>query len=145
MADANLTVPSGYDTTGIEQFRLASFAFHSGETRAIHLAYREFNRGASKTVLLPTCYGGRINETHRFATGCLADRHVVVVAMLGNGESASPSNTPGFPESLDYRDCVNAQYRLLTEHLAVKHVESVIGFSMGGQQAYYWAYALRLP
>lgn len=59
--------------------------------------------------------------------------------MLGNGESSSPSNTSDFPKELDYRDCIRAQYQLLTEHLGIGELEAVIGFSMGGQQAYYWA------
>jgi homoserine acetyltransferase len=61
--------------------------------------------------------------------------------MLGNGESTSPSNDPRFPpnHTLRYQDCVNAQHALLTEHLGVRQLEAVVGFSMGGQQAYYWA------
>jgi homoserine acetyltransferase len=41
--------------------------------------------------------------------------------------------------TLRYQDCVNAHYLLLTEHLGVKQLEAVLGFSMGAQQAYYWA------
>jgi homoserine O-acetyltransferase len=37
------------------------------------------------------------------------------------------------------RDNVEATRRLLTEHLGVTHLRSVIGFSMGGQQAFQWA------
>lgn len=61
--------------------------------------------------------------------------------MLGNGESSSPSNDPTFPSdySLRYQDNINAQYTLLTKYLGLKSLEAVIGFSMGGQQAYYWA------
>ena len=61
--------------------------------------------------------------------------------MLGNGESTSSSNSPSFPTdySLRYQDNINAQYALATQHLALKSLDAVIGFSMGGQQAYYWA------
>ena len=61
--------------------------------------------------------------------------------MLGNGESDSPSNKALFPApgELRYEDVVRSQYILLTEHLGVQELESVIGFSMGAQQAYYWA------
>jgi homoserine acetyltransferase len=60
--------------------------------------------------------------------------------MLGNGESTSPSTSLSFPSdySLRYQDNINAQYAL-TQHLNLKNLEAVIGFSMGGQQAYYWA------
>ena len=58
--------------------------------------------------------------------------------MLGNGESSSPSNTPGFPSGLDYQDVVRSQHELCTA-LGIDVLDAVIGFSMGGQQAYYWA------
>jgi homoserine O-acetyltransferase len=68
----------------------------------------------------------------------LSGYHVVVVAMFGNGESSSPSNTDGFPQPL-YQDCINAYYELFTKHLNIHELEAVIGYGMGGQQAYYWA------
>jgi homoserine O-acetyltransferase len=57
--------------------------------------------------------------------------------MLGNGESSSPSNTANFPQPL-YQDCINAYYELFTQHLKIHKLEAVIGYGMGGQQAYYW-------
>ena len=126
------------DTTGVEHYDIPDFHFYAGQKLSIRVAYRSFNPSASKIVCIPTCYGGRINSTLNYTSGALKEYHVVVVAMLGNGESSSPSNTPDFP-SLDYRDCINSQYQLLTKHLGVKVLDAVIGFSMGGQQAYYWA------
>lgn len=132
---------SAYESTGIEYYSITSFSFISGEKRDIRIAYRSFNPSSPKKVLIPTCYGGRINTTLSFTAQnqCLSSYHVVVVAMLGNGESSSPSNDPEFPRDLDYRDQINAQYSLLTRHLAIKELEAVTGFSMGAQQAYYWA------
>ncbi|KAL8765593.1 MAG: hypothetical protein Q9209_007375 [Squamulea sp. 1 TL-2023] len=130
-----------YDDTGIELYTISSFMFVSGTSLDIRVAYRCFNPSATRTVCIPTCYGGRINTTLSF-TGddqALRDYRVIVVAMLGNGESSSPSNHPNFPKDLDYRDCVNSQHELLTRHLGVTELEAVIGFSMGGQQAYHWA------
>src|SRR5205823_6096779 len=37
-----------------------------------------------------------------------------------------------------YDDQVRAQYRLLTEHLGIKHLKMVIGQSMGGMHAWLW-------
>jgi homoserine acetyltransferase len=131
-----------YDGTGIEYYSIPNFKFSSGVTHDIKVAYRSFNPSSTKgTVLIPTCYGGRINTTLNFTTGCLSTYNVIVVAMLGNGESTSPSNDPSFPPdySLRYQDCISSQYALLTSHLGIKSLEAVIGFSMGGQQAYYWA------
>jgi homoserine acetyltransferase len=127
---------------GIEYFHIPDFQFASGATiKDVKIAYRSFNPTAPKTVLIPTCYGGRINGTQNFTSGALKDYHVIVVAMIGNGESTSPSNEPSFPTgySLRYEDCINAQFALVTEHLHISELEAVIGFSMGGQQAYYWA------
>ncbi|KAL8733205.1 MAG: hypothetical protein Q9166_002222 [cf. Caloplaca sp. 2 TL-2023] len=138
--------PPAYDGTGVEHYSISSFKFTSGQSLDIRVAYRCFNSSAKRTVCIPTCYGGRINTTLTF-TGrdrdgedrALQAYRVVVVAMLGNGESSSPSNDLNFPKDLDYRDCINSQYDLLTKHLGIKELEAVIGFSMGGQQAYHWA------
>ena len=130
-----------YDLTGIEHFNITNFTFTNGQKLNIRVAYRSFNSKASKAVCIPTCYGGRINTTLNFTqdSQVFASQRVVVIAMLGNGESSSPSNTSNFPKSLDYRDCIHAQHRLLTAHLGIKELDVVLGFSMGGQQAYYWA------
>lgn len=132
---------AAYDSTGIEYYKIPSFTFITGDTIPIRVAYRSYNPDSKKTACIPTCYGGHINTTLAFVgkDQAFSSHHVVVVAMLGNGESSSPSNTPNFPKKLDYRDCIHAQYELLTKHLGVKELDAVQGFSMGGQQAYYWA------
>jgi homoserine acetyltransferase len=134
-------MPDPYDSTGIEYYNIPSFKFVGGVTKPIKVAYRSFNPIGRKTVLIPTCYAGHINDTLNFTSGALKNHHVIVVAMLGNGESSAPSNDPDFPAdySLRYQDCINSQYQLVTEHLGIKTLDAVIGFSMGGQQAYYWA------
>jgi homoserine O-acetyltransferase/O-succinyltransferase len=38
----------------------------------------------------------------------------------------------------NYEDMVAAQYRLLTEGLGLRHLRLVLGFSMGGMQAWIW-------
>ncbi|KAF4952633.1 hypothetical protein FSARC_12595 [Fusarium sarcochroum] len=43
-----------------------------------------------------------------------------------------------FPLSLKYQDCVRAQYQLVMSLLKTRVLDLVIGFSMGGQCAYYW-------
>ncbi|KAL8791581.1 MAG: hypothetical protein Q9195_005845 [Heterodermia aff. obscurata] len=130
-----------YDSSGVESYTIPSFTFQSGETIPVRIAYRSHNSSSPKKFCVPTCYGGLINETLAFnnSGGALASYHVIVVAMLGNGESSSPSNTPDFPKILDYRDQVHAQHELLSTHLKIEQLDGVLGFSMGGQQAYYWA------
>ena len=131
-----------YPSEGIEYCTIPAFKFHSGNSLPIKIAYRLFGDLCShKKVLIPTCYGGLINSTLNFAKTeqALSEYLVIVVAMLGNGESSSPSNTPDFPASLTYQDLVHAQYALARQHLQMDSLDVVLGFSMGGQQAYYWA------
>jgi homoserine O-acetyltransferase len=69
---------------------------------------------------------------------------LVATELFGNGRSSSPSNTPEphhgprFPV-MTIRDNVEAVHRLLVEELKVTHVQAIIGFSMGAQQAFQWA------
>jgi hypothetical protein len=93
-----------YDSTGIEYFEIPSFKFVGGSIKDIKVAYRVFNTASERgTVLIPTCYGGRINDTLNFTSGALKDYSVIVVAMLGNGESSSPSNDEDFLSNYSLR------------------------------------------
>jgi hypothetical protein len=87
-------------------YSIPSFRFASGVTKDIKLAYRSINPSSPKAVLIPTCYGSRLHDEPNYASGSLKNYHVIVVAMLGNGESSSPSNDPSFPKdySLRYQD-----------------------------------------
>lgn len=95
------------DTTGVEHYNLPDFVFASGLKKEIQIAYRVFNDdGATKgTVLIPTCYSGFINTTQNFIDGALKEYRVIVTAMIGAGESTSPSNDKDFPSdySLHYK------------------------------------------
>ncbi|KAK7751856.1 hypothetical protein SLS62_006157 [Diatrype stigma] len=123
----------------IELYEIPNFTFRDGTTLShVRLAYQQFNRGAKKVALLPTCFRGRIRSTPNFAQGALRDCRVIVVALLGNGESSSPSNTLGFPSMVDYQDCIHAQHELLTQGLGIQSVDVMVGFSMGGQCTYHW-------
>src|SRR5438046_1059363 len=68
---------------------------------------------------------------------------IVVTEMFNSGFSSSPSNTPvpmngpRFP-SIAIRDDVEASRRVLAS-LGVTHVQAVIDYSMGAQQAFQWA------
>jgi homoserine O-acetyltransferase len=91
-------------TTSHEHFVIPNFKFVGGIVKDVKIAYRSFNPDASKgTVLIPTCFQGRINSTLNFTSGALKEYHVVVTAMLGNGESSSPSNDSDFPSDYSLR------------------------------------------
>ena len=64
---------------------------------------------------------------------------IIVPDALGAGKSSKPSNgmRMAFPQ-FNYEDQVRAQYRLVAEHLGVKHLKLVVGQSMGGMHAWMW-------
>ncbi len=63
--------------------------------------------------------------------------YIVLPDAIGHGKSSKPSDglKTKFPK-YNYDDMAEAQYRLLTEHLGLKHVRLVIGNSMGGMHAW---------
>ncbi|KAF2640735.1 alpha/beta-hydrolase [Massarina eburnea CBS 473.64] len=124
----------------IQYFDLEEFTFLDGTRLTnVRLAYLDINPTASKVALVATCFSGRLHSTLAFDKGALGNHRVVVVALFGNGESASPSTRSDFPTSISYQDCVHAQYALLTKKLKLEELDVVLGFSMGGQTAYHWA------
>ncbi len=93
-----------YDTNGIEYFLIKNFNFVDGTVKNISVAYRSINPTSTRgAVLIPTCYTGKINETHNFTSGALKDYHVIIVGMLGGSESTSPSNDDDFPHNYSLR------------------------------------------
>ncbi len=136
---------SDYDT-----FEIPGFVTQSGYTLDVKLAYRthgSLSAARDNVVVIPSFYGGRHPETeYMIAPGRAIDpkRHfVILVNMLGNGYSTSPSNTSppygrgGFPLTTLY-DNVMCQQRLVFEHFGIERVKLVTGFSMGAQQSYQW-------
>jgi len=125
--------------TRIQYYELSNFQFQNGPTLpSARLAYLDINPEFTKVAVIQTAFRGRLNKTLNFADGVLRHHRIIVIALFGNGESASPSNTPGIPHTIDYRDCVHAQHELLTKHIGIQTVDLMLGFSMGGQCTYYW-------
>ncbi|BFZ57719.1 hypothetical protein PYCC9005_004772 [Savitreella phatthalungensis] len=129
-----------------QYFKADDFPLASGQSADLVLAYRTYGDRSLPCILQPTCYGGKLEGTTCFiAEGEPLDpaKHfVVVVALLCNGESSSPSHMEGgdgrlgFPVTT-YADNVRLQHLLLTSHLGVDKCKAVVGFSMGGQQVYH--------
>jgi homoserine acetyltransferase len=123
----------------VQYYHIHDFTFEDGTgPTSIQLAYLDINPTADKAALIPTCFRGRLATTLTFSNGALKDYRVIVVALLGNGESSSPSNMTNFPPSLNYQDCVRAQHQLIKSYLNIRAIDVVVGFSMGGQCSYYW-------
>ena len=66
--------------------------------------------------------------------------YIILPDAIGTGQSSKPSDglRTRFPR-YSYDDMVAAQYRLVTEHLGLRHLRVVIGNSMGGMQVWMWA------
>jgi homoserine O-acetyltransferase/O-succinyltransferase len=111
------------------------FKFHTGETMPeLRLHYTTVGEAAS---MLTSGFAGEL-----FGPGQPLDAskyYIIIPDGIGHGQSAKPSDgmKTGFPK-YDYADMVDAQHRLVTEGLGVKHLRLVIGNSMGGMQTWIW-------
>ncbi|KAK9463553.1 Alpha/Beta hydrolase protein [Lipomyces oligophaga] len=119
-----------------------------GVTLPIFLKYKTLGDPKNPVVLIPTCYTGRINGTYNQMIGdddAISPKKyfVIIVGLLGGSESSSPSTQPApydganFPETV-YEDNIHAQYKLI-QSLGYDSIFAYVGYSMGGQQAYYFA------
>ncbi|VUC29301.1 unnamed protein product [Clonostachys rosea] len=135
-------------TDSLQIFHLGDLQLKSGKLLPnAFIAYKTFGDSQNPAILNPTFYAGSIGDSARLVSDAHASLNpkkyfIVIPALIGNGESISPSNTPSLRESfpvITYEDNVRAQYRLITEKLGLKHLKAVVGHSMGGMQAYQWA------
>jgi len=127
------------------------FKFHTGEVLPeVRLHYRTVGAPTGQPVLvlhgttqsgaamLAPTFGGEL-----FGDGQPLDAkryYIILPDSVGHGKSSKPSDgmRTKFPR-YNYDDMVDAQYRLVTEHLGVKRLRLVIGNSMGGMQTWIWA------
>jgi homoserine O-acetyltransferase len=132
-----------------------AFKFQSGEViDELKLAYKTLGDPKNPAVLilhgtagsaqsmLSEGFGGQL-----FGKGQALDseRHFIILPdALGAGQSAKPSDglKAKFP-AYNYNDMVDAQYRLVTEGLGIKHLRLVLGNSMGGMHT--WVWGVRYP
>jgi homoserine O-acetyltransferase len=134
------------------EFVISNFNTESGVTlpqaRIIYGTFGHLNAARDNAVLLPSHYMANFHG-YGWLIGpgkCLDTSKLFLVAteLFGNGRSSSPSNTPEpyhgprFP-LVTIRDNVEAVHMLLTQELRITHLEAIIGFSMGAQQAFQWA------
>ena len=93
--------------------------------------------GTGANWLVPSLAEALFRETQALDA---AKYYLILADSIGLGRSAKPSDglKAKFPH-YGYRDMVDAQYRLVTEGLGVKHLRLVLGTSMGGMQTWLWA------
>lgn len=127
------------------------FRFHGGEVLpGLKLHYTTFGEPSGEPVLVlhGTTGSAASMLTPRFAGELFgpgqpldAKRYFIILTdAIGTGKSSKPSDglRMRFPR-YNYDDMVRAQYRLVTEHLGVRHLRLVMGNSMGGMQTWMWA------
>ncbi|KZT52217.1 homoserine acetyltransferase [Calocera cornea HHB12733] len=132
----------------VERFPLGEFTLLGGQkTVDWFLEYRALGDPKNPAVLKPTCFGGSIRsndipvgEEHTLTP---AKYFIILVGMLGGGESSSPSNSkapydgPRFPPIM-LADQVAAQKKLV-DSFGIQKLWAVTGYSMGAMQSYQWA------
>src|SRR5246500_1388172 len=144
--------PAKPDTGERHEFVITNFKTESGvvlpQARVVYGTYGHLNAAKDNVILLPSHYMADyhgyewlIGPNHALDP---SRQFLIATELFGNGRSSSPSNTPEpfhgprFPVTT-IRDNVEAVHQLLTQELGLKHLQAVIGFSMGAQQAMQWA------
>jgi len=131
------------------------FRFHTGEVLPeLRLHYTTVGAATGEPVLIlhGTSGSGAIMLTPAFAGELFgpgqpldASRYYIILPdAIGTGKSSKPSDglRTSFPK-YNYDDMVDAQYRLVSEHLGVRHLRLVLGISMGGMHT--WICAQKYP
>jgi homoserine O-acetyltransferase len=107
-----------------------------GEPGGIPIVVLHGSGGSAQRMLTREFAGELFGPGQPFDAG---KYFIVMPDALGHGGSTKPSDglKTRFPH-YDYADMVDAQYRLLSEGLGLRHVRLIIGNSMGGMQAWLW-------
>lgn len=134
---------------------LKDFKFHTGEVMPeLKVAYKTIGDPSKPAILvLHGTAGSSASMLARGFAGAMygagqpldATKYFLILPdALGAGKTAKPSDglKARFPK-YNYDDMVDAQYRLVTEGLGIRHLRLVIGNSMGGMHA--WVWAVRYP
>jgi homoserine O-acetyltransferase/O-succinyltransferase len=133
----------------VDWFCIDGFHTQNGASVDVRLAYRTLGRlnpDGGNAVVVTTSYAAQDDEAELLISGesgiDLDSYFVVLINMVSNGLSSSPSNArspfdgPRFPR-FTIHDNVACQRRLI-DALGISRVRLVCGFSMGGLQAFEW-------
>jgi homoserine O-acetyltransferase len=146
-AQSSSATPADYK----QQFAsLGDFKLESGKViqdcRIGYRIYGKLNSDKTNGILFLTWYTGNSKDVEKGqAPWKVIDTNkycLITIDALGDGVSSSPSNSvkqhgPDFPV-FSIRDMVNTQYQVLTQNLGIKHLNTVMGVSMGGFQTFQW-------
>jgi homoserine O-acetyltransferase len=140
-----------YPTPKQGDWTAKDFKFHTGETLPeLRLHYTTVGEPTGQPVLVLHGTGGSAAGMltpafagELFGPGQPLDAskyYIIIPDGIGHGQSSKPSDgmKTAFPK-YDYDDMVDAQYRLVTQGLGIRHLRLVIGNSMGGMHTWLWA------
>jgi homoserine O-acetyltransferase/O-succinyltransferase len=148
---AGASLAAEYPTPQEGSWVVRDFRFHTGEVLPeLRLSYATVGAptgepvvimhgtaGSSASLLTPAFAGelfgpGQPLDARRY--------YIILPDAIGTGKSSKPSDglRMKFPK-YNYDDMVDAQFRLVREHLGLRHVRLVMGNSMGGMETWIWA------
>jgi homoserine acetyltransferase len=144
---------SGPELSRVETGRVGiakDFKFHTGQVMPeLRIGYTTVGEPSGQPVLILHGTGGSANSmlTPAFAGQLFgpdqpldASRYFIIIPdSVGHGRTSKPSDglKTKFPR-YNYEDMVDAQYRLVRDGLAIRHLRLVMGNSMGGMHAWIW-------
>ena len=133
------------------QWTARNFRFHTGDVMPeLRIAYTTVGNPQGEPVLvLHGTAGSAASMLNPAFAGELfgagqpldASRYFIILPdAIGAGKTTKPSDglRAAFPR-YNYDDMVQAQMRLVTEGLGIKHLRLVMGNSMGGMHTWLWA------
>lgn len=151
LAATGIASAADYPAAREGNFVLRDYRFQNGQVLPeLRIHYRTVGNPAGEPVLVlhGTTGSGASQLTPAFAGELFgagqaldASRYFIILPdAIGTGGSTKPSDglRMKFPQ-YNYDDMVDAQYRLVTEGLGIKHLRLVMGNSMGGMQTWIWA------
>ncbi|KFE57996.1 alpha/beta fold hydrolase [Pseudomonas syringae] len=150
IAQMGMVHAASYPAAVEGEWTASSFTFHTGEKLDnLRMSYVTVGDPKNPAVLF-------LHGTNRPASDMLgkdfagvlfgpgqpldaSKYYIIAPDGIGVGKSSKPSDglRMKFPQ-YNYTDMVQAQYRLLTEGLGIKHLRLVMGNSMGGMQTWMW-------
>ncbi len=147
---SNAVIAADYPAAKEGDWVARDFRFHTGEVmQEVRLHYRTVGEPSGQAVLLlhGTSGSGAGMLTNAFAGELFgpgqpldASKYFIILPdALGAGKSSKPSDglRTKFPH-YSSEDIVDAQYRLVSEGLGIRHLRLVLGNSGGGMQTWLW-------
>jgi homoserine O-acetyltransferase/O-succinyltransferase len=150
IASAANAAAQGYPTLKEGDWVARDFRFHTGEVAPeLRIHYTTVGEPSGQPVLIlhGTTQSGTAMLTPTFAGELFgpgqpldaSNYYIILPDSIGHGKSAKPSDglRAKFPR-YNYDDMVEAQYRLATQGLGLRHLRLVLGNSMGGMHTWIW-------